>query len=62
MFVWGNTAEEVFEKGKRTVQILLMVSFDVKRGEVSGSKEEVRFFRIKLQVAFSTSLWMRAGR
>lgn len=52
MFVWGNREEEVFEKGKKTVQILLMVGFDVKQREVIDSKEEVNFFRIKLQVHF----------
>ena len=48
MFVWGNREEEVFENGKKTVQILLMVGFDVKQREVTDSKEEVNFFRIKL--------------
>ena len=62
MFVWGNTAEEVFEKGKKTGQILLMVSFDVKRGGVSGSKEEDCFLRVKLQGAMSTLLRVRARR
>ncbi|GAB0208545.1 hypothetical protein GRJ2_003320200 [Grus japonensis] len=31
IIVWGNTAEEVFEKGRRIIQILLRPSFAIKR-------------------------------
>ncbi|RMC19174.1 hypothetical protein DUI87_03778 [Hirundo rustica rustica] len=34
IIVWGNTAAEVFEKGKEIIQILLEASFAIKKSKV----------------------------
>lgn len=39
--LWGNTAKEVFEKGKKIVQILLKASFAITQSEVKGQGEQV---------------------
>ncbi|KAK4822553.1 hypothetical protein QYF61_015822 [Mycteria americana] len=49
IIVWGNTAEEVFEKGKKIVQILLKAGFAIKQSKVKGPAQEVHFLRIKWQ-------------
>ncbi|KFP28503.1 hypothetical protein N325_09080, partial [Colius striatus] len=49
IIVWGNTAEEVFEKGKIIIQILLKAGFAVKRNKVKGPAQEVQFLGIKWQ-------------
>ncbi|KAK4806213.1 hypothetical protein QYF61_001136 [Mycteria americana] len=36
IIVWGNKAEELFEKGKRVIQILLKAVFAIKRSKVKG--------------------------
>ena len=37
IIVWGNREAEVFEKGKRIIQILLKAGFTIKRSKVKGS-------------------------
>ncbi|KFQ62401.1 hypothetical protein N334_03038, partial [Pelecanus crispus] len=49
IIVWGNTAEEVFEKGKKIVQILLKVGFAIKQSKVKGPAQEIEFLGIKWQ-------------
>ncbi|KAK4826273.1 hypothetical protein QYF61_006720 [Mycteria americana] len=44
--VWGNTAE-VFEKGKKIVQILLKAGFAIKQSKVKGPAQEIQFLGIK---------------
>ncbi|KFV43098.1 hypothetical protein N328_07087, partial [Gavia stellata] len=47
--VWGNTAEEVFEKGRRMIQILLKTGFATKQSEVKEPAQEIQFLGIKWQ-------------
>ncbi|RMC21409.1 hypothetical protein DUI87_02274 [Hirundo rustica rustica] len=47
IIVWGNTAAEVFEKGKKIIQILLEASFAIKKSKVKGPAHEIQFLRIK---------------
>ncbi|KAK4806933.1 hypothetical protein QYF61_027300 [Mycteria americana] len=51
IIVWGNIAEEVFEKGKKIVQILLKAGFAIKQSKVKGPAQdpEIQFLRIKWQ-------------
>ena len=35
VIVWGNTAEEAFEKGKKIIQILLKARIAIKKSKVS---------------------------
>ncbi|KAJ7404978.1 hypothetical protein WISP_142315 [Willisornis vidua] len=44
--MWGNTAEDVFEEGKKIVQTLLKVAFAIKQ-----SKENIRNGKQEYQVA-----------
>ncbi|PKU29468.1 hypothetical protein llap_20228 [Limosa lapponica baueri] len=41
IIVWGNTAEEVFEKGNKTVQILLKAGFAIKQNHYLGTEKQV---------------------
>ncbi|KAK4832852.1 LOW QUALITY PROTEIN: hypothetical protein QYF61_025872 [Mycteria americana] len=41
IIVWGNTAEVVFEKGKKIDQILLKVGFAVKQSKVKGPAQKI---------------------
>ncbi|KFM00506.1 hypothetical protein AS27_06588, partial [Aptenodytes forsteri] len=43
IIVWGNTAGEVFEKGKEIVQILLKAGFAIKESKVKGPAQEIQF-------------------
>jgi len=47
--VWGDTAEEVFEKGEKIIQILLQAGFAIKRSKVKGPTQEIQFLGIKWQ-------------
>ncbi|KAK4822622.1 LOW QUALITY PROTEIN: hypothetical protein QYF61_017827 [Mycteria americana] len=47
IIMWGNTAEEVFEKGKKIVQIFLKASFAIKQSQ--GTCREIQFLGIKWQ-------------
>ncbi|GAB0206385.1 hypothetical protein GRJ2_003104100 [Grus japonensis] len=47
IIVWGNSAEEVFEKGKNIVQILLKAGFAIKRSKVKGPAQEIQFLGIR---------------
>ncbi|KFQ03657.1 hypothetical protein N329_12243, partial [Haliaeetus albicilla] len=49
IIVWGNTAEEVFEKGKKIIQILLKASFAIKESKVKGPAKGIQFLGIKWQ-------------
>ncbi|GAB0203246.1 hypothetical protein GRJ2_002790200 [Grus japonensis] len=50
IIVWGNTAaEEVSEKGKKIIQILLQAGFTIKRSKVKGPAQEIQVLGIKWQ-------------
>ncbi|GAB0206794.1 hypothetical protein GRJ2_003145000 [Grus japonensis] len=49
IIIWGNTDEEVSEKGKNIVQILLKAGFTIKRSKVKGPAQEIQFLGIKWQ-------------
>ncbi|KFV20410.1 hypothetical protein N340_14153, partial [Tauraco erythrolophus] len=49
IIVWGNTAEVVFEKGEKVIQILLEAGFAIKRSKVKGPAQEIQFLGIKWQ-------------
>ncbi|GAB0207736.1 hypothetical protein GRJ2_003239300 [Grus japonensis] len=49
IIVWGNKAEEVFEKGERVIQILLKAGFTIKKSKVKGPAQEIQFLGIKWQ-------------
>ncbi|KAK4829418.1 hypothetical protein QYF61_003982 [Mycteria americana] len=49
VIVWGNTAEGVFEKGKKIVQILLKAGFAINQSKVKGPAQEIQFLGIKWQ-------------
>uniref|UniRef100_A0A8B9VM15 ribonuclease H n=1 Tax=Anas zonorhyncha TaxID=75864 RepID=A0A8B9VM15_9AVES len=49
IIVWGNTAEEVFEKGKKIIQILLKAGFAIKQNKVKGPAQEIQFLGVKWQ-------------
>ncbi|TRZ08989.1 hypothetical protein HGM15179_018114 [Zosterops borbonicus] len=48
IIVWGNTAEEVFEKGE-IIQILLKAGFAIKQSKVKGPAKEIQFLGLKWQ-------------
>ncbi|GAB0204064.1 hypothetical protein GRJ2_002872000 [Grus japonensis] len=43
MIVWGNSAEEVSEKGKKIIQILLQAGFAIKPSKVKGPAQEIHY-------------------
>ncbi|GAB0209180.1 hypothetical protein GRJ2_003383700 [Grus japonensis] len=47
IIIWGNTAEEVSEKGKNIVQILLKAGFAIKRRKVKRFAQEIQLLGIK---------------
>ncbi|GAB0209754.1 hypothetical protein GRJ2_003441100 [Grus japonensis] len=47
MIVWGNSAEEVSEKEKKIIQILLQAGFAIKRSKVKGPAQEIQFLGIR---------------
>ncbi|KGL94172.1 hypothetical protein N301_14232, partial [Charadrius vociferus] len=49
IIVWGNSAEVVFNKGRKIIKILLKAGFAVKRGNVKGPAQEIQFLGIKWQ-------------
>ncbi|RMB88091.1 hypothetical protein DUI87_35548 [Hirundo rustica rustica] len=49
IIVWGNTAAEVFEKGKKIIQILLEAGFAIKKSKVKGPAHEIQFLGVKWQ-------------
>ncbi|GAB0204052.1 macrophage immunometabolism regulator [Grus japonensis] len=49
IIVWGNSAEEVSEKGKKIIQILLQAGFAIKRSKVKGPAQEIQFLGIRWQ-------------
>ncbi|RMB97604.1 hypothetical protein DUI87_25866 [Hirundo rustica rustica] len=49
IIVWGNTAAEVFEKGKEIIQILLEAGFAIKKSKVKRPAHEIQFLRVKWQ-------------
>ncbi|GAB0206804.1 hypothetical protein GRJ2_003146000 [Grus japonensis] len=50
IIVWGNSAEEVSEKGKKIIQILLQAGFAIKRSKMKGPAQEIQFLGIKWQI------------
>ncbi|KFW76569.1 hypothetical protein N305_03702, partial [Manacus vitellinus] len=49
IIVWRDTAEEVFEKGKEIIQILLKAGFAIKKSKVKGPAKEIQFLGVKWQ-------------
>ncbi|NXF28480.1 POL3 protein, partial [Rhodinocichla rosea] len=49
IIVWGDTAEEVFEKGEKIIQILLKAGLAIKQSKVKGPAQEIQFLGIKWQ-------------
>ncbi|GAB0206840.1 hypothetical protein GRJ2_003149600 [Grus japonensis] len=50
IIIWGNiAAEDIFEKGKKIVQILLKADFAIKQNKVKGPAQEIHFLGIKWQ-------------
>ncbi|KAK4830383.1 LOW QUALITY PROTEIN: hypothetical protein QYF61_010610 [Mycteria americana] len=49
IIVWGNTVEEVFEKGRRIIQILLKGGFAIKQSKVKAPAQEIQVLGIKWQ-------------
>ncbi|RMC07301.1 hypothetical protein DUI87_16759 [Hirundo rustica rustica] len=49
IIVWGNTAAEVFKKGKKIIQILLGAGFAIKKSKVKRPAHEIQFLGIKWQ-------------
>ncbi|GAB0192689.1 hypothetical protein GRJ2_001734200 [Grus japonensis] len=47
IIVWGNSAEEVSEKEKKIIQILLQAGFAIKRSKVKGPAQEIQFLGIR---------------
>ena len=47
--VWGDTAEDVFEKGEQIIQILLQAGFAIKQSTVKGPAQEIQLLGIKWQ-------------
>ncbi|KAK4818811.1 hypothetical protein QYF61_019740 [Mycteria americana] len=62
IIVWGNTAEEVFEKGKKITQILLKASFAIKQMTRKknyfkwGPEQRQSFEEIKQEVVHAVAL------
>ncbi|KFV68316.1 hypothetical protein N307_10822, partial [Dryobates pubescens] len=49
IIVWGKTAEEVFEKGNKIMDILLNAGFAIKRDKVKGPTTEIQFLGVQWQ-------------
>ncbi|KFO56738.1 hypothetical protein N302_13398, partial [Corvus brachyrhynchos] len=49
IIVWGNRAEEVFEKGKKIIHILLKAGLAIKQSKTKGPAQEIQFLGIKWQ-------------
>ncbi|KFV67118.1 hypothetical protein N307_07263, partial [Dryobates pubescens] len=49
IIVWGETAEEVYQKGKRIIDILLEAGFAIKRSKVKGPAREIQFLGVQWQ-------------
>lgn len=49
LIVRVNTAEDVFEKREKIIQILLKVVFVIKQNKVKGPAQEIQFLRVKWQ-------------
>ncbi|RMC19751.1 hypothetical protein DUI87_03315 [Hirundo rustica rustica] len=49
IIMWGNMAIKVFEKGEKTIQILLKAGFAIKKNKVKGPAQEIQFLGVKLQ-------------
>ncbi|GAB0207853.1 hypothetical protein GRJ2_003251000 [Grus japonensis] len=47
IIVWGNSAEEVSEKGKKIIQILLQAGFTIKQKAAEGQGESSQFAEVK---------------
>ncbi|KAJ7424343.1 hypothetical protein BTVI_06857 [Pitangus sulphuratus] len=49
IIVWEDTVEEVFEKGKKIIQILLRAGLAIKKSKVKGPARESQFLGVKWQ-------------
>lgn len=48
IIVWGDPTKEVYEKGKKIIQIILKAGFVIKQSKVKGFARQIHFFRDKL--------------
>ncbi|GAB0190241.1 hypothetical protein GRJ2_001489400 [Grus japonensis] len=58
IIIWGNTAEEVFEKGKKIIKILLKASFAIKRSKVKGPARRSSLKEYNGKMGILRSQWM----
>ncbi|NWU89898.1 POL3 protein, partial [Upupa epops] len=49
IIVWGDTAEETFQKGRKVINILLKAGFAIKRSKVKGPATEIQFLGVQWQ-------------
>ncbi|KAF4794899.1 hypothetical protein TURU_097771 [Turdus rufiventris] len=49
IIVWGNTAEEIFEKGEKIIWIFLKASFAIKQCKIKGPAQEIQVLEVKWQ-------------
>ncbi|KAJ7419731.1 hypothetical protein WISP_52216 [Willisornis vidua] len=49
IIVWGDTAEEVFEKGEKIIQILLRAGLAIRKSKVKEPAKKIQFLRVKWQ-------------
>jgi len=49
IIIWGNTAEEFFEKGEKIIQILLKASCAINGSKIKGPAQDILFLGLKLQ-------------
>lgn len=47
--MWGDTAKEVYEKGRKLIHILVDAGFAMKRNKDKGPAQEIRFLGVKWQ-------------
>ena len=49
IIIWGNTAEEFFEKGEKIIHILLKASCAINGSKIKGPAQDILFWGLKLQ-------------
>lgn len=49
IILWGYTAEEVFEKVKKIIQVLLKAGYAIEQSKVNGPAQEIQILGVKWQ-------------
>ncbi|TRZ09183.1 hypothetical protein HGM15179_017923 [Zosterops borbonicus] len=49
VILWGYTVEDVFDKGKKIIQVLLKASGAIKQSKVKGPVQEIQILGVKWQ-------------